>query len=108
MCSVEAVLNPRQGCQMVYFQTKNSQFGYILEGLAIEELSTFHGYVFYGHLVFLCNCILVYLMILRYTYFPEFWYLVCTKKNLATLIPGRNTLSVSIRRQKSGTTIVEN
>jgi hypothetical protein len=28
---------PEQGCQMVYFQTKNYQFWLILEGLGIEK-----------------------------------------------------------------------
>jgi hypothetical protein len=36
-----------QGCQMVYFQTKRSQFGKILEGLAMVDVG-----IFYGHLVY--------------------------------------------------------
>jgi hypothetical protein len=30
--------NPKQGCEVVYFQTKKSQFGYILEGVAMEDV----------------------------------------------------------------------
>jgi hypothetical protein len=38
-----------QGCQMVYFQTKNSTFGKKLEGLGIENVVIFY-YHFYGHI----------------------------------------------------------
>jgi hypothetical protein len=34
-----------QGCQMVYFHTKKSQFGHILEGLGMENVG-----IFYDHL----------------------------------------------------------
>jgi hypothetical protein len=33
--------NSTQGCQMAYFQTKKSQFGLILEGLAKEDVGKF-------------------------------------------------------------------
>jgi hypothetical protein len=36
---------PNQGCQMVYFLTKNLNFGYILEGLGMMNVG-----IFYGHL----------------------------------------------------------
>jgi hypothetical protein len=57
-----------QGCQMVYFQTKNPKFGYILEDLAMEDVCAFYGRlvyftailyilwpfgIFYGYLVYL-------------------------------------------------------
>jgi hypothetical protein len=32
------------GCQMVLFQTTKSQFGQILEGLAIEDAGIFYGH----------------------------------------------------------------
>jgi hypothetical protein len=32
----------QQGCQMVQFRTKNPNFGKILEGLAIEDVSAFY------------------------------------------------------------------
>jgi hypothetical protein len=63
---------------MVYFQTKKSKFGYILEGLAMEDVG-----VFYGHSV--------YFTAIRFTlwpfgtfsgnlvYFPSFWYIVPRK-----------------------------
>jgi hypothetical protein len=35
-----------QGCQMIYFQTKNPDLGKILEGLAMEDVG-----IFYNHLV---------------------------------------------------------
>jgi hypothetical protein len=34
-----------QGCQMVSFQTKNSKFGQILEGLRWENVDIFYGYL---------------------------------------------------------------
>jgi hypothetical protein len=36
-----------QGCQMAYFQTQKSQFEYILEGLAMEEVDIFCCHVVY-------------------------------------------------------------
>jgi hypothetical protein len=32
----------KQGCQMVYFQTKKFQFGYTLEGLGMENVFFFN------------------------------------------------------------------
>jgi hypothetical protein len=32
-----------QGCQMVYFQTKNSNLGKIFEGLKLEKIGIFYG-----------------------------------------------------------------
>jgi hypothetical protein len=69
-----------QGCQMVCFQTKNTN----LEGLATEVVG-----IFYGHLVYFTAPLV---------YFVTFWYILwlfgvffpflvcCTKKNLATLV----------------------
>jgi hypothetical protein len=34
---------PPQGCQMVYFKTKKSQFGLILDGLTVEDVGLFYG-----------------------------------------------------------------
>jgi hypothetical protein len=44
----------RQGCQMVNFHAENSQFGYILEGLGMENVGTYillPFEQFYGHMV---------------------------------------------------------
>jgi hypothetical protein len=38
---------PIQGCQMVYFQTKNPTFGKFLEGFAMEDVGIFYGHLFY-------------------------------------------------------------
>jgi hypothetical protein len=69
-----------QGCQIAYFQTKNTDLGEFLQWkmlvyyMAIRPIVRLFGIVF-GHLV--------YLMAIWYI-FP---FLVCyTKKNLATLI----------------------
>jgi hypothetical protein len=55
-----------QGCQIVYFQTKTSQFGQILEGRAKEVAVV--G-IFYGHLI--------YFVVIWY--FSPFWYVVPRK-----------------------------
>jgi hypothetical protein len=36
-----------QGCQMVYFQTKNLNLGKILEGLGMEKVAKFFGHLEY-------------------------------------------------------------
>jgi hypothetical protein len=36
-----------QGCQIVYFQTKKSQFGYILEGPGMENVGIFNDHLEY-------------------------------------------------------------
>jgi hypothetical protein len=51
----------------------STQFGYILEGLAMEDVG-----IFCGHLVYFK----VFLL-----YFLPFWYVVPTRKNLAALLP---------------------
>jgi hypothetical protein len=89
----------RQGCQMVsVFANQISLFGYILEGLGIENVGIFCGHrvyftaiwyillpfgIFYSHVV--------HFMAILYNYFLIIWcifsILVCsTKKNLAILI----------------------
>jgi hypothetical protein len=35
------------GCQMVYFQTKNPNLGKFWEGLAVEAVGIFYGYLVY-------------------------------------------------------------
>jgi hypothetical protein len=71
-----------QGCQMVYFQTKNSTLGkfwrvlqwtMLVYFMAIWSILRSFG-IFYGHLI--------YFVAIRYI-FPVL--LCCTKKNLATL-----------------------
>jgi hypothetical protein len=74
-----------QGCQMVHLHTKNTRFGYILEGLRMEKLSIFVAIwyicgqfsficllgIFFGHLVhftanWYINAHLVYFRAIRY------------------------------------------
>jgi hypothetical protein len=78
-----------QGCQMVSFQTKKSQFGKILEGLAMENLG-----IFYDHLVYLTaikNILWPFGTFCGHlVHFVAIWYIFpilvfCTKTNLATL-----------------------
>jgi hypothetical protein len=59
---------------MVYFQTKDPKFGYILEGLEMENVGIFNGFldnIFYGHLVYLMG---------HWVYFPNFG-LCCQEKS---------------------------
>jgi hypothetical protein len=93
-----------QGCQMVYFQTKNHNLGKFLKVLQLQILVFFWPFcLFYGQTV----------------YFTEIWYILwspgiffpvlvcCTDKNLATLA-GRNdhfsieTLETELNCSKSG------
>jgi hypothetical protein len=73
-----------QGCQMVYFKTKNHNLGVFLEGLGMESVGIYYA-------------LLVYCTAIWYTYLGSFcifvviWYifpvLLCfTQKNLATLV----------------------
>jgi hypothetical protein len=41
------LIGSRQGCQMVHFQTKKSQFGYILTDLLMEKFGIFYGHLEY-------------------------------------------------------------
>jgi hypothetical protein len=49
-----------QGCQMVYFKTKNRNFVYILEGLVMEDIGVCTFGLDYGHLI----------------YFKDIWYIL--------------------------------
>jgi hypothetical protein len=76
-----------QGCQMVYFYVcQKSQFGYILEGLGMDNVG-----IFYDFLNMYFTAILVYFMAVWHNLLPFNTYIfsvfVClwTKKNLATL-----------------------
>jgi glyoxylate utilization-related uncharacterized protein len=69
-----------QGCQMVYFETKNTNFGmYILEGLGLEIFGVFHGHFVFllpysGQLGAFCGHLGTFPIFVR-----------CTDKDLATL-----------------------
>jgi hypothetical protein len=87
------LIDVHQGCQMVYFQTKKSQFGYILEGLGIESVGIFYGrleYTYYRHLLYVIiiwNILrpfdiffdrLVYFVVIWYN-IPQIWYVAQRK-----------------------------
>jgi hypothetical protein len=64
-----------QGCQMEYYKTKKSQFGYILEGLRKENVCNI-----YGNLA----CVMAiwyYCGYLVYTYFPRLCRFIVSKKS---------------------------
>jgi hypothetical protein len=73
-------------CQMVYLYTKNPicvyfralEWKILVYFMAISN-SLFSFVIFYGHLVYVCGC--------RVVIFFPIWYVVGTKKNLATLMP---------------------
>jgi hypothetical protein len=59
------------------FSNQKSQFGFILEGLALGDFG-----VFYGHLVYFAA---IWYILWPFGIFFPFWYICCFKKNLATL-----------------------
>jgi hypothetical protein len=62
---------PRQGCQMVGFLAKKSKFGYILEGLAMEDVGIFYGHLV--HFTVLCYILWVFGIVCgNLVYFPHF------------------------------------
>jgi hypothetical protein len=62
----------RQGCQMVYFQTKSPNLRIFLEGLALDDSGIFYGTLVYFEVIWCIFPILVY----------------CTRENLATVVAG--------------------
>jgi hypothetical protein len=74
----------RQGCQMVYFQTKNRKLGKFFEGLAMEDVGTF-----YAHLVYFTYIRPFSIFNGHLVYFSRFGML--HQDNLATLLGGRKT-----------------
>jgi hypothetical protein len=76
---------PRAGLPDGMFSNQNSQFGKILEGLAMEDVS-----IFCGHSVYLTVILYIFrpftIVCGHLVYFSPFWYLCCTKKNLASLV----------------------
>jgi hypothetical protein len=67
-----------QGCQMVCFQTKNSKFGKILEGLEMEDIGIFYEHL--GHFTFFCYILLTFGIVCgNWEYFFPFWYFVPRK-----------------------------
>jgi hypothetical protein len=73
-CSLSETFN--QGCQIVYFQTKNPNLG-ILGG-------PWNVFVFYDHLEYLRPFGIIYGRLWSFGIFFPYWY-IWTKKNLATL-----------------------
>jgi hypothetical protein len=63
----------KQGCQMVYFQTKNPDLGQFLQGLTMEDVGIFLGHlVFYGHFVYLHMS--MWYICSSFDVFCPFWY----------------------------------
>jgi hypothetical protein len=81
------------------FSNQKSIFGLTLVCLALEDVG-----IFYGHLVhFKAFCYILWTFgmgsSLQFAIFFPFWYVFCTKKNLATLVVCRipNSPSLYIR-----------
>jgi hypothetical protein len=71
-----------QGCQMVYFQTKNLNLGKFWRALERKMLLNYMTiWIFFGHLVYFMA---IWYSLYSFGIFFPFWY-VWTKKNLATL-----------------------
>jgi hypothetical protein len=72
--------NTNQGCQMVYFQAKNSNLGKIWRALEWKTFGIFYGQKFYGRLAYLPNCHLVIDIVVVLYIFPRFGTL-CPEKS---------------------------
>jgi hypothetical protein len=88
---IKYVLHPKQGSQMVYFQSKNSNLGSFWRALCrMENVGTFFAHLEYITAIWypsfpFCNFVVI-------------WYIV-SRKNLATLIP--SCLSWTLRLDDS-------
>jgi hypothetical protein len=77
---------------------QKSQFGKILEGLAIEDVGIFMAILslFYGQMV---HAMAIWYILLPFgIFFPFLVY--CTEKNLATLEPILQFLNLQLQRQR--------
>jgi hypothetical protein len=75
-----------QGCQMLYFQTKNNDLGKFWRALERKVLVCRYVYVFYGHLKYFMSIFGPFgNVVVIWHIFPPFWYIMYVKKNLATL-----------------------
>jgi hypothetical protein len=74
---------PSQGCQI--FKPKNTNLGKFWRELKGKMLAYFTAIWYILRRLDICCGHLVYFVVIWYTFSP-FWYLCCTKKNLATLV----------------------
>jgi hypothetical protein len=74
----------KQGCQMVYFQTKNPNLGIFLEGLGMENVVKFYDQLEYFTSIWY-KFMAVWYSLWPFGIFFTIWY-VWTKKNLATFV----------------------
>jgi hypothetical protein len=65
-----------QGCRMADILSKESQFGYILEGLATEYVGIFYAYLVYFVSVWYILC-LFGIFCACLVYFVPVWYILC-------------------------------
>jgi hypothetical protein len=75
-----------------FFQTKDSRFGEIFEGIAMDDVGKF-----YGHFVYFTAIWYRYIFYSHVVHFMAIWYIFpvlvcCTKENLATLMRTFKTL----------------
>jgi hypothetical protein len=59
---------------MVYFQTKNPNFGYIFEGLGMEKVGSF-----FGHLEYIKAILNILRPFGNWGYLGQLWYIVSVK-----------------------------
>jgi hypothetical protein len=88
--AINAAQNPNQGCQMVYFQTKNPNLGKfwrVLQWKTLVYMSTWYilrpFWYIYGRLIYF---MVIWYIYGRLIYFMVIWYIFpflvcCSKKN---------------------------
>jgi hypothetical protein len=85
--------HPIQGCQMVYFQTKNPNLGKFWRVLQWQDICTLWTFgIFYSQLLYFMA--IWYILWLFGIYFPVL--VCCIEKNLETLILSLHTIHVAI------------
>jgi hypothetical protein len=81
----------KQGCQMVSFQTKNSQIGCILEDLGIENVIIYSDHLEYfttkGYILWVfSNFVVTYLVHFSLLWYTDFYFYL--QAEIVEVVPG--------------------
>jgi hypothetical protein len=96
-----------QGCQMVYFKTKNPNLGIFWRALEWKMWYIIRPFgIIYDHLVYVIFGRLVQFVIIWQTYFP-FWY-VWNKNNLATLVSSKLSAEANFEKNDTYSSLGDN
>jgi hypothetical protein len=69
-------LGSKQGCQMVFFSDRKSQFWFIFVGLGMKNLGTYILWPFGIYCSHFVHLMALGLFSGNFVYFPSFWYIV--------------------------------